>query len=210
MKRTKEIMNNFKINNQISHIFKLKNIIKFLILFLSIVSIFIGAILYKLNYKIDILNLIQFNLKNNVFYNFKYTCLFLLKIDFIFMFCNLFFGLSFLGASFSVIPPIIKCILIGYTSSFFYINYKLKGVLFCLIFIYPYMAITTSSLIILSYESIVTSQYIYNVLMKKSTADNISLKLYFIKYAILIIINLLCTFINSGIISMFLPKINII
>ena len=82
--------------------------------------------------------------------------------------------------------------------------------MFCLIILYPYLAITTSTLIFAANESAFMSNYVRNVITHKNTADDMSIKLYIMRYLILIGINIVCALINSIIVTFLGPKINLL
>lgn len=175
----------------------------------AILGILAGSIIYKTLPNTAINAFIEGKL--NLLRGGSFTAIIfeLIKTDMLFMLATFFLGTSCLGASIAVAPPVIKCILIGYIGSYFYNEYGLKGVLFCLLLIYPYFVITTASLIFASNESIYMSNYIFKLLGNKNTGDDISMRLYFLRYSILIIINLACAVTNSALIMVLAPRISL-
>ncbi|MCH5190777.1 MAG: stage II sporulation protein M [Oscillospiraceae bacterium] len=182
---------------------------KVIFAFLSIVAVLCGSLIYK-NYPNDTVNTIIAE-KLNFLQSESYIqiLLYFIKLDIIFISISFFAGTSFMGSSISFLPPFLKCVLIGYIGSYFYNEFELKGVLFCLLLLYPYFIITTASLIFASNESVYMSTYIFKTITNKNTADNISVRLYLLRYLILIIINTVCAAVNSGLILFLAPKISL-
>lgn len=197
-----------KDNNLIKNIGENKFKIAFLIA--SLISILIGAVSYKLITNTQITNIIASNMQVLSNGKFKETFIYLLKFDLSFLLLNFFIGTSFIGSSLSFLSPMLKCLYIGYFSGYLYNEFELKGVLFCLLLLYPCFAITTTSLIFSSNENIYMSKYIFNCLNGKTSIDNISIRLYLIRYLLLLAINLSCIGVTSLVISFVAPKLNII
>ena len=183
---------------------------KILFLFISIIGIFLGALTYKFFENEQFTTVIsdKFILLNSGEY--KAVFLYLLRIDLLFIIINFFVGTSFLGGAISFLSPLLKSLYIGYLSGYLYNEFELKGVLFCILFLFPCFAITSTSLIFTSNENIYMSRYIFNCLNDKVTTDNISMKLFLLRYLLLIIINLICIVLSSLFITFIAPKINII
>ena len=183
---------------------------KILLLLFSIVGILLGAISYKITINSNFIQIAQesFIILNSG--NFKVIFLYLFKINLIFYIFSFFIGTSFIGSFLSVFPPTVKCIYIGFLSGYLYNEFELKGVLFCLLLLYPCFSITTASLIYASNENMYMSQYVFNCLTGRCNTDNISIKLYLIRYLLLFTIVLACISITSFLISVIGPKINIV
>lgn len=187
----------------------LKDKYKILFLIISVIGIFIGAIAYKL---IDNQALTQMLSNSFIQINsgsFKDVLLYFLRLEGIFFSISFFIGTSFLGSTISFLAPMLKCIYIGCLSSYLYNQYELKGVLFALILLYPCFVITTANLIIAANENIYMCKYIFNRISNKSVSDTISVKLYALRYLLLIIINAVAIVITSFLITIIAPKINI-
>lgn len=171
--------------------------IKMLLLIAAIISISAGCIAYKL-YNNEVIT--EF-IKENIIAKLSqgYMSVFLLTVEFIafFKMLTLFFATNLFGFVLSYIPVMLKCISIGFISSYFYNQYELNGVLFCLVFLYPFLVATTSSLIYLTRESIQISKYIYNRIINKSTAGIFSIRLYFIRCVVVFIFDIILILINS-------------
>lgn len=197
-----------KDNNLIKNIGENKFKIAFLIA--SLISILIGAVSYKLITNTQITNIIASNMQVLSNGKFKETFIYLLKFDLSFLLLNFFIGTSFIGSSLSFLSPMLKCLYIGYFSGYLYNEFELKGVLFCLLLLYPCFAITTTSLIFSSNENIYMSKYIFNCLNGKTSIDNISIRLYLVRYLLLLAINLSCIGVTSLVIAFVAPKLNII
>lgn len=183
---------------------------KIFLLLVSILGIFIGVMCYKTIDNTNLTHIISELFSNLNSGNFKLIFLYFFKLDLICFLISFFIGTSFIGSVLSFIPPTIKCIYIGCLSSNIYNEFELKGVLFCLLLLYPCFAITTASLILASNENIYMSKYIYNCLNGKNTADNISLRLYLFRYILLFTITIIGIAITSFLILFIAPKINII
>lgn len=180
---------------------------KILITIISVISILSGCIIYKY-YLSEELNAICENLLTIIQTgSFIEIFLTLIKIEVLFYIIIFSIGTTMLGTPIVMFPIIIKCIIIGYFSSYIYATYEIKGILFCLVLLYPYLAITTTTHIIATNESIYMSKYVLNLVLNKKTADDISLRLYLIRYFILVMINLICVIVNSFIIKMLGTKI---
>lgn len=181
-----------------------------LLLIVSIVFILAGALVYRFFPNSDITSEIDSTLK--LFNSDDWTDIFLffLQADLMFLVISFFIGTSFIGAVLSPLPIILKCIFIGYQSGYLYNEYELKGVLFCLVLLYPCYVITTSSLIFACDESIYMSKYLYGTINNKNTANDISVKLYLLRYLILFVINVICIAVNSAVVCFIAPKINLL
>lgn len=185
-----------------------KNRIFFLLI--AFASIFTGALAYRFLPNEEIIDEIDSLIK--VFSSTDFIKIFtvFLQADLIFIIISFFIGTSFVGTILSPLPIILKCIYIGFQSGYLYNEYELKGVLFCLILLYPCYVITTASLIFACDESVYMSKYLFNTITNKNTANDISVKLYLLRYLILFVINLVCIAINSAIVSFVAPKINLL
>ncbi len=182
---------------------------KLLFLFISIFGILIGVICYRITDNSQLTQVITENFTVLNSGDFKSVFIYLLKLDLIYFLISFFIGTSFIGAVLSFIPPTLKCLYIGYLGGYLYNEFELKGVLFCLLLLYPCFAITTTSLLFASNENIYMSQYIYNCLNGKSTTDNISIRLYLLRYVLLFTIIIACITVTAFLISFIGPKLNI-
>lgn len=183
---------------------------KLFFLLISIIGVLAGAICYRLTENTQISQIVveSFNVLNSG--EFKAVFLYLIKFDLIFILISFFIGTSFIGSSISFFAPMLKCLYVGYFSGYLYNDFELKGVLFCLLLLFPCFAITTTSLIFASNENVYMSQYIYKSLNGKTSIDNISIRLYLLRYLLLVAINIFCIIITSLLIAFIGPKINII
>ncbi len=183
---------------------------KLLLLLISIFGILVGAICYRIT---DNSQLVQTITENFTILNsgsFNSIFIYLLKLDLMFFLISFFIGTSFIGSVISFIPPTIKCLYIGYLGGYLYNEFELKGVLFCLLLLYPCFAITTTALIFASNENVYMSQYIYNCLNSRSTTDNISIRLFLLRYILLFTIIISCIAVTAFLISFIGPKLNIV
>ena len=206
--KSKPIVHNDRKNYNFNKLYGEKY--KLLFLLISILGIFVGAICYKITDNSQLTQVIaeNFAILNNG--NFKSIFIFLLKLDLIYFLISFFIGTSFIGAVLSFIPATLKSLYIGYLGGYLYNEFELKGVLFCLLLLYPCFAITTTALIFASNENVYMSQYIYNCLNGKSTTDNISIRLYLLRYVLLFTIIIACITVTSFLISFIGPKLNIV
>lgn len=182
---------------------------KILLAFSAIAGLLCGSFIYRTAPDTVVNSLIEdkvFLLKSG---GFLQVFLFLLQLDAVFLLFSFLSGTSFIGTALSVSVPFLKCILIGYTGALFYNEYELKGVLFCLLLLYPYFTVTTASLIFSSNESIYMSKYLFGLLKQKNTADDISVRLYLLRNLLLVIINIACTAVNSLLITFIAPRISL-
>ena len=184
-------------------------IIKIIITILSLTFIFSGCVFYK-NNSSDYLNdfCLKFisNLQSDSWFK---TFIYLLKFDLTFLLATFFFGTSVVGLPLNLIPIGIKSFFIGCLNSFMYCEYHLRGVLYSLIFLYPLLTITTTCLIYSANESIYMSKYMFKTITNKNTVDDISIRLYLLRYAVLLIVNVICIAINSLLIVMLSGKFNL-
>lgn len=180
------------------------------LLIISIISILLGAVAYRFFPNENIIENLNNTLEIFKTENFINIFLCFIKADLIYFLMAFFIGTSFMGAVLSPLPIVLKCFLIGFQSGYLYNDFELKGVLFCLILLYPCYVITTSSLIFACDESIYMSKYLFSTITNKNTANDISVKLYLLRYLILIVINIVCIAVNSAIVCFIAPKINLL
>lgn len=182
---------------------------KLIILIITMISIFIGCMLFKYNRDFGI-NYLNNYIKSIHSFSFTNIFIFLLKAEIIYFILVFFIGTSIIGKPLVIIVPVLKCLFIGYISSYMYSEFKLKGILLCLIILYPFYAISSSTLIFACNESIYMSNYVSKVITKRNTADEISIKLYLIRFLILFVIDVLCVLISSFTSKMILQKFNLL
>lgn len=195
--------NSFRLEDLLFHKYKI------ILLAFAMVSILLGSVLYNNINDLSVNELISNRITMLKTGEFSSVLLFLVKTEIVFYIISLFIGTSFIGSPLVVLPASIKCIIIGFISSYMYNEFELKGVLFCLLFVFPYAAVTTTSLLFALSESISMSRLGFNSVTNKNTADDISVKLYLLRYLILIIINIICALFNSLLIVLFINKINL-
>ena len=186
-------------NNLFNYNLKLhnKDVLNIIFTIVSMLAIFLGCIIYKNNQIIEVndvcVNFIK-QIHNDTFFN---IFLSYIKIDIIYYIVLFFLGSSLLGVPLTFIPIILKCVFIGYLSTLVYCEYELNGILFCLVLLFPIFSITTASLIYAANESIYMSKYTLDLVKNKNTANNVSVRLYLIKYGFLCCLNLIAIAINS-------------
>ena len=182
---------------------------KVVLLIFSIASILLGSFIYNGFNNESLTQIIENKIVLFESKELLKILLFLIKTELIYFAFAMAIGTSFLGAPLSIIPISIRCVITGFLGGYMYNEYELKGVLFSLLFIFPYTAVATTSLLFASNESIYMSIKNYNTITNKNTADDISVKLYLLRYLILIIINCVCALFNSLLIVLFIDKINL-
>ena len=182
---------------------------KVILLLFSIFSILLGSLLYSRFESTFLIEIIAEKLELFKTENYLKIILFLIKSEIIYFALAMFIGTSFVGAPLTIIPISLRCLLTGYIGGYMYNVLELNGVLFCLLFVYPYTAIATTSLIFALNESIYMSNNCFNALTNKNTADSISVKLYLVRYLFLIVINVFCAMFNGLLIITLINKINL-
>lgn len=183
---------------------------KALLVVLSLLSLLVGCFLYRnsdFQVASEMCSSFVSNLHNK---NFFQLFIYLIKQEIFYFIICFFVGTSIIGVPLTFIPVSFKCVIIGCLGSYMYCEYSLKGILFSLVLLFPLFTITTTSLIYSANESIYMSKHIFNIMTNKNTADNISIKLYLIRYAFLIGINIICVAINSFLIILLCDKFNLI
>ena len=182
---------------------------KIIYLIISIISILFGCIIYKTEVKESISLICKAFIDKIIGGTYLEVSFEYIKNDIIFFLIMFFLGTSIVGTPLTIIPLIIKSSFIGYLSSYMYCEYDLKGILFSLVLLYPLFVVTTTSLIYAANESVYMSKYILNTLIKRNTADNISIRLYVLRYAVLFGINLSGIAVNSFLIVALANKFNL-
>lgn len=183
---------------------------KIIITIIAIISIFAGCLIYK-NCPIEEINdkcgIFISELQTNKFLNIFIT---FISFDLTFFICTSVFGTSFIGVSLIEIPVILRCLYMGYLCSYLYNEYSLKGVLFCLIFLFPFFVITTTNLIYVANEGIYMSVNLFRKITNKNTADDMTVRLYLIRFLFLLGINIACITVNSFIITFLGTRISLL
>lgn len=206
--KTKPIIHKDRKNTNLNKLYSEKY--KLLFLLISVLGIFVGAMCYRTTNNSQLTQIIYESFQTLNSGDFKSVFRNLIKLDLICFFISFFTGTSFVGSILSFIPPTIKCLYIGYLGGYLYNEFELKGVLFCLLLLYPCFAITTTALIFASNENVYMSRYIYNCLNGKSTTDNISIRLYLLRYVLLFTIIIVCITVTAFLISFIGPKLHIV
>ncbi len=199
--------NKIDIKNKNTIIYEERN--KVLISVISIISILLGCLLFKYNQNLCISYIENYvdSLQRLSFVN---LFIYILKSELAYFLLVFFIGTSIVGKPLVVISPILKCIFIGYLSSYIYSEYRLKGIMLCLIILFPLFAVSTSTLIFACNESMYMSTYISRVITKKNTADDNAIRLYLIRFLILFIMDIICILINSFITRMIIQRFNLL
>lgn len=186
-----------------------RNKYKIILLLTAIFSILAGSLIYNQFSNSELIN--EVGEKIIRISSMKYAEIFalLLKSETVFFLLAFFIGTSFIGAPLSVIPVILKCVFTGFMGGYMYNCFALNGVLFCLLFVFPYSAVVTTSLIFASNESIYMSLQNYKSSSNAKTADNISVRLYLLRYLVLAVIVITSAAVNSVFITLLADKINL-
>lgn len=190
-----------------SHLFQEKY--KVILLIVAVLSVLLGSVLYNSFNDSSLIDIIENKIALFESQELLKIFLFFFKMELIYFAFAMLIGTSFVGTPLTVIPISLRCIITGFLGGYMYNQYELKGVLFCLLFVFPYTAVATTSLLFASNESIYMSSKSYRTITNKNTADDISVKLYLLRYFILIVINSVCALFNSFLIVLFINKINL-
>ncbi len=146
-------------------------------------------------------------LVNNYTENLYSSIIIYLLIPTIFAVLLFFSGLSVYGGIISNVIPAAYSFFIGLITYFFYSNYTLKGLAYCVIIIFPYAVLSLLSLIIITGESIIMSQQIVKNLNRNSSTNDYSFKFYYINcmksYSFIIIATVVKVFLERLFIGLF-------
>lgn len=183
---------------------------KIFLLLISVVGILFGSLIYRYLPNTDISTIINENLELMKSGQWIKIFLYFIEFDALFLFLTFFIGTSYIGSFLSSLPIAMKCVFIGFQSGYLYNEFELKGVLFCLVLLFPCYIITTASLVFAANESIYMSKYLFQIITNKNTANDISVRLYLLRYLFLFTINIVCYGANSFIVSFLAPKINLV
>ena len=102
-----------------------------------------------------------------------------LLIPTFFAFLLFFCGLSVYGGLVSNFLIISYSMMIGFVSYYFYSNYSLKGLAYCVIIIFPYAILTRFSVILITGECINMSQVLTKNLSKNLRGNEYNFKFYY-------------------------------
>lgn len=122
-------------------------------------------------------------------------------------------GISVIGIPIIIFMYFMKCFMVGFSIASIIVNYKLKGVLFSLIYVFPHHIINLIMYTILVLYSLTLSLKIGQAVLKKK---NINFKLIINKYTLIVILtlivitlmNLFEVYITPILIKTILPIIN--
>ena len=126
---------------------------------------------------------------------------FLLNILYIFIIWIL--GFTVIAIPIIMIIYFFKSFIVGFTISSLISHFKIKGILYSFIYLFPHTIVNLLLILILSTISIFISLRIIDILRKKKKNFNILLK----KYFIILIIFIFITFITSIYEVLLLPKV---
>ncbi len=109
------------------------------------------------------------------------------------------FGLCAIGFPISIITNLVKGISIGALSSFMYSEYTLKGFGYCMLIFYPVQLILSLAMLKTGRESFSMSVSIFKTVtnLSRRQGNEENFKMYLVKFLILLIINLLMSFISA-------------
>ncbi len=115
-----------------------------------------------------------------------------------FLLASFIVGLCALGIPFLPVIPFIKGVYLGALGGYMYTQYQISGVGYCALIIYPGAALMLAALIYGCTESMLMSLDICSILLHKQKGPKANtLKLYCIRYGVLIFIALLAAIINT-------------
>lgn len=187
----------------------MRNRYKIILLLTAIFSILAGSMIYNQFSDSELINGVGEKVLSIASMKYAEILGMLLKSETVFFLLAFFIGTSFIGAPLSVIPVILKCVFTGFLGGYMYDCFALNGVLFCLLFVFPYSAVVTTSLIFAANESIYMSLQNYKASSNAKIADNISVRLYLLRYLVLAVIVITSAAVNSIFITLLANKINL-
>lgn len=120
----------------------------------------------------------KFLLENNT-ENIISNIIFYLLIPTVFAVVLFFCGLSVYGGLVANAIPFCYSLIIGAITYYFYNNYTLKGLAYCVIIIFPYAVLSLFSLILMTGECINMSQVLAKNLSKNSKGNDYSFNFYY-------------------------------
>lgn len=106
----------------------------------------------------------------------------------IFLLLPLFLGVSAIGYVLIYFVPFVKGLGIGTVCALIYSLYGLRGIGYCAIIIYPIALIQLFVIVLSCNEAYLMSSEIFSVLIKRNTAEEIRISLFFLRYLIILII----------------------
>lgn len=121
-------------------------------------------------------------LLNKSDFNLPSDLIVLILIPSIFAIVLYFCGLSVFGGLISNSVPFFYSLLVGIISYYFYYNYTLKGLAYCVILIFPYAVLSLFSLILMTSECIIMSEYLINKTNQRKVFAEYSIKQYSVNY----------------------------
>ncbi|HZK21272.1 MAG TPA: stage II sporulation protein M [Oscillospiraceae bacterium] len=122
-----------------------------------------------------------------------------------FLFASFIIGLCAVGIPFLPIIPFIKGLYYGAFGGYMYCTYGVTGIGYCALIIYPAAAIMITALIYGCTESMMMSADICGILLNKTIGMNSkdALKMYCIRYAILILVLVLAAIVSTAFFKLF-------
>lgn len=115
----------------------------------------------------------------------------------IFLLFPFFLGMSAFGFAFIYLIPLIKGLGIGSACGLIYSSYGLTGIGYCLLIIFPVALIQFITIILSCSESCQMSSDIFSALRKENIAEEIRMKMFFLRYAIIAVITLISSIVYA-------------
>ena len=181
----------------------------FVILFLFAFGILLGAYILKQNIEFtnttlsSIINsYISSKKEQSIAFNFINS----LKLNLFFILTTFLLGFCAVGTPFITLVPIIKGIGTGLICGYLYLEYNFNGLGYCTLIIYPGLIIFMLTLIAACNLSMSFSYEMLSCIAgnnKRNTQGEYSLKLFFIRYAIVLTLSILSSAIDSVTIRLF-------
>lgn len=133
-----------------------------------------------------------------------------LTVNLIFLIVVFASGLCVVGIPVISLIPLIKGISLGMVSGYLYNAYSLNGAGYCMVILFPGAVIATATLLLGSNESFVMSYELLNMINGKSNYqhENI-LKIYSKRYAILLILTIIASLIDTLMTVFFASKFSL-
>ncbi len=185
LKATKIIsLNKNIINNDISK----KNPVIFC--GISILGIITGVVLQSINTVIISGSTQKFNdfIQINAQKNFRELFVGNLSYNMVYIIVPMFLGLSAAGFFLVYAVPFFKGLGIGAVCALIYSSYAIKGILYCLIIVFPVALIQFAAIILSCSESYQMSVDLFSLIRKEETAEEIKIHFFFLRYLIILLI----------------------
>lgn len=146
-------------------------------------------------------NFITLIKSNNINYIFSFVNT--VSLNSIYIFIIWILGFTIIGIPIIILIYFFKTFILGFSISILISNFKIKGILYSFIYIFPHVIINLMLIILLSIISIYVSTLIYKSVFKKKKINYNILK----KYVIILFVFLFITILTSLYEVILLPKV---